>query len=88
MIYYSTGKSSYLKGLGAAVEETNLATAQILIKKGYIVESLDFLQDKKEDVVEKVQAVELPFVEKVVVSEKVVKKPVVRSKPKVKPRRK
>lgn len=55
MTYYSTGKSSYLKKAGTAVEETNLTTAQILIKKGHLVESLDELQEKVVEVVEKVE---------------------------------
>jgi len=69
MIYYSTGKSSYLKKVGTAVEETNLTTAQILIKKGHIVESLEQLKPQKEEVVEVVETIEQP-VEKVIKVEK------------------
>jgi len=52
-MYYSTGKSPYLKKVGTAVE-TDEATAQILIKKGFITDMLEDL------VVEKVETVETP----------------------------
>ena len=47
-MYYSTGKSPYLKKVGTAVE-TDEATAQTLIKKGFITDMLEDL------VVEKVE---------------------------------
>ena len=67
MIYYSTGKSAYLPKRGKPVPCTNQITADILIKKGSIVVSLEELEQEiaPEKTVEPV--------EEKVVEEKVVK---------------
>lgn len=62
MIYYSTGKGQYMRSVGKAVD-LDEATAQILIKKGFIVESKDQIQLKEEVVVEVVETVEQPIEE-------------------------
>jgi hypothetical protein len=51
MIYYSTGKSSYLPAKGKPVETNNESTVKILLKNGSIVESLN--EFKEETIKEK-----------------------------------
>jgi reverse gyrase len=53
MIYYSTGKGTFLNKKGAAVEVNHEGTAQILLQRGYITESLDNLKPKAVQVEEK-----------------------------------
>ena len=60
MIYYSTGKSPYLPAKGKAVEETNIITAEILLKKGSLVQTLEELEEK---VIEKIEIAEVKKVD-------------------------
>ena len=53
-MYYSTGRSPHLPKVGVAVEVECTITAEVLIKKGFIVESEDDLATyKKENKVNK-----------------------------------
>lgn len=64
MIYYSTGKSPYLKGRGKPITigETSLSgnTAELLLKKGYVVKTIEELDDVK---VKEPETVNAPLVE-------------------------
>ena len=79
MIYYSTGKSSYLPSKGKSVICDNKVTIDILIKNGAIVESLEELEVV--EVIEKAVETEQAPVE-VKPQPKVVKK----TKPKGRPK--
>lgn len=84
MIYYSTGTGAYMRSVGKAVELDD-ATAQILIKKGFIVESKDQIQLNKQEVVEVKETV-IETVEEV--KPKVIKADKQKVKPKGRPKRK
>mgnify|MGYP001766240695 CR=1 FL=1 len=46
MIFYSTGKGSYLKGRGAPIDlDTNGTTVDVLLSRGFIVRTLEELDE-------------------------------------------
>ena len=51
MIYYSTGKSPYLKGRGKPIniEDKSLSgnTAELLLQKGYVVKTIEELNERQ-----------------------------------------
>lgn len=57
MIYYSTGKGTYQRGVAGVAVETDEATAQVLIKQGYLMESKEQVK-VVEQVSETVETVE------------------------------
>ena len=81
-MYYTTGKSPYQRIAGIAVENISEATAQILIKKGYLVEKVETVESTvvEPEVEQVVETVEAPV--EVKPQPKVVKK----TKPKGRPK--
>jgi hypothetical protein len=69
MIYYSTGKGTYKRGEVGVAVETDDATAQVLIKKGYLTDVNPLIK-----VAEKVVEAVYPA-EKEIKSEVIVEKP-------------
>lgn len=50
MIFYSTGKGSYLKGRGTPIDlDTNGTTVDVLLSRGFIVRTLGELDEVKQD---------------------------------------
>lgn len=46
MIFYSTGKGSYLKGKGTPIDiDTNGTTVDVLLQRGFIVRTLEELNE-------------------------------------------
>ena len=46
MIFYSTGKGSYLKGKGTPIDiDTNGTTVDVLLQRGFIVRTLEELDE-------------------------------------------
>lgn len=46
MIFYSTGKGSYLKGKGTPIDiDTNGTTVDVLLQRGFIVRTLEDLDE-------------------------------------------
>lgn len=60
-MYYSTGKSPYLKYRGFAVD-CGAAAAEQLIEKGFLVRSLEELSPKKPEKVEELPEIAQPII--------------------------